>query len=376
MLRQLLVVAGLLAVTGAIAGLVTLLVVRRLPADASIARRSAAKRIVIALSHVVGVVGVIVTGVWEPLLEAIVYDAPPLDPGVAGVGVFVLGSVVAFPGVLFSHLITALQRASAGVEGSRVRVLGLAAKDAFGLATALALSILVFVGMVAAPHPAIAILVPIVAAFVGAQLLAYGVKWAVPIREPTSAERERIERALDRTGFPLERVHVVVDQPEVDLPRPFGRGLWRGAHLFVPEDSLETMEPAVLETTIVQLTTPSGFRELRIAARSLLVGGLVTMFLHLDALALYTSADPESFTAIAALTVGLLVSELVAFVVGHRLVYRADQRAAANVGTEQLRAAIERQFERSGGEELDRLTRYFLLLPSVEQRLERLRPDS
>lgn len=376
MLRQLLVVAGLLAVTGVIAGAVTLLVVRTLPTDASIARRSGAKRIVVALSDVVGVAGVIVTGVWEPVLEAIVYDAPPLDPGVAGVGVFVLGSLVAFPGILCSHLITAIQRADAGSETSRTRVLVLAAKDAFGLVTALLLGVLVFVGMVAAPHPAIAILMAVVAALVGAQLLAHGMKWAVPVREPTDAERERIERALDRTGFPLERVHVVVDRPEVDLPRPFARGLWRGAHVFVPEDSLETMEPAVLETTLVQLTTPSGFRELRIAARSLFVGVLATMFLHLDAFALYTSDDPESLTAIAALMAVLVVSELVAFVLGHRLVYRADQRAAATVGAEQLRAAIERQFERSGGEELDRLTRYALLLPSVEQRLERLRPDS
>lgn len=372
MLTPLLVVFGLLALTGVVAGVATLLVVYSLPADATVARRSAAKQIVMALSHGVGIAGIIVTGAWEPVLEVIVYDAPPLDPGVAGIGVFVLGSVVALPGIVLSHSITGIQQMNVDGEGSVATVLTLAAKDAFGVATLLGLVVLAFVGIVAAPHPAIAVLVPVVAAYVGAQLLAYGVRWGQPIREPTNAERKRMAQALDYTGFPVRRVHVVVDQPEVELPRPFARGLWPRSHVFVPENSLETMEPAVLETILVQATTTSGFRELRIAARSLLFGMLVTMFVHFDALALYTSDAPESPIAIAGLVVALILTELLAFVIGHRLIYRGDRQVATMVGTEQFRTAIEQQFERSGGEEIDRLSRYILLIPSVQQRLQRL----
>ncbi|GAB3683696.1 hypothetical protein GCM10028857_11630 [Salinarchaeum chitinilyticum] len=370
MLSQLLVLAGLLAVTGLVTGFATLLVVYRLPADASVARRSIVKRLVIGLAHVVGIAGLVATGVWEPVLEAIVYDAPPLDPSVAGIGVFVLGSVVAVPGIVCSHLITAFQQVNLDDEESTARVVTLAVKDSFFVTAILALAVLVFVGVVAAPHPAVAILVPIVATFVGAQLLAYGVLWGQPIREPTDAERERIARALEQTGFPMERVHLIADQPEVELPRPFARGLRSRSHVFVPEDSLETMDPDVFETTLVQLTTPSGFRALRIVVRSLLVGSLVTMFVHFDALALYTSNELSG--AVMALTVVILCSEAFGFVVGHRLIYRADQRVADVVGSQQLRTAMERQFERSGGEEIDRVSRYLLLLPSVEQRLGRL----
>lgn len=373
MVRPVLQFVGLVAVTGAISGVVTLVAVAVLPDDASTARRSVAKRTLIGFAHLVGIAGLIVTGVWEPLLEALVEDAPPLDPAVAGIGVFVLGSLVALPGVVLSNLLPAMQRAGPDSEGSYRSLLAMAGTDSVGVAGFLAIGVLVFVGMVSAPHPAVAIVVPVLAGFAGAQLLAYGTLWGQPTRDPTETELAVIEQPLDRTGFPMERVHVIVDRPEVEIPRPFVKGLPPRAHVFVPERSFERMDPDVLETTLLALTTPSPFRYLRIVVRFLLLGVLATMFLHFDALALYTGGSPSP--AVYVLTVYLIGTEAFGFAVGRRLVFRGDQRLAGFVGDGQVRDTLAQQLALAGGEDLDALTRFLLLVPSVEQRLQRLGSD-
>lgn len=373
MVRTVLHLAVLVAVTGVISGAAALIAVVVLPDDASTVRRSLVKRSVIGVSHLVGIVGLLLTGAWEPVLEALVRDAPPLDPAVAGIGVVVVGSVVALPGVVFSNLIPAIQQAGADPDGSYRSILAMAWKDSVGLAGYLAIAVLVFVGMVSAPHPAVAVVVPVVAGFAGAQLLAYGVLWGQPTRDPTETELAVIERTLDRTGFPMGRLHVIVDRPEVEISRPFVRGLPPRAHVFVPERSFETMDPDVLETTLLALTTPSAFRYLRIVVRFLLFGVLASMFLHFDALALYTGGTPSP--AVFVLGFYLFGTEAFAFLVGRRLVFHGDERLAGYVGHGRVRETLERQLELAGGEDLDRLTRFLLLVPSVEQRLQRLGAD-
>lgn len=184
----------------------------------------------------------------------------------------------------------------------------------------------------------------------------------LPVREPDDAERDLLESVLSTTGFDRDRLHVVGETDQHDqVWRPIAFGFGPFMQVFVPGRLFDEYDHETLETILVVITSGSGLRIYRSVTWSVLFGSLFELWYLVEWNE--TLATVALFAWLAALPVAVWI--------GVRLVYRGDEAAAERVGRDRLADALERQRDRAGGEG-DRISRFFLMTPSVGRRLDRL----
>jgi len=227
------------------------------------------------------------------------------------------------------------------------------------------LSVLALIVGAKSAFPPVVALVPPVAAFAFSAVtgrVAVAQRTTLPL---SAAATDAVERAIERTGFDPDRVHLVEDDSE-RLWRPFTGGIGPFSRVFVPLSSFERYDDDVLETLLVLITQKTRFRYYRILTGWGAVG---------VAFALLFGGDFVSTTILGVGFLALLVAVPAAVWGGRRLVFRNDARAAETVGTDRLVDAFVAQDEQRGGDSPSTLALLLRMTPSIEERVANLGGD-
>jgi hypothetical protein len=184
--------------------------------------------------------------------------------------------------------------------------------------------------------------------------------------EPASAApTAAVERALERTGFDPDRVHLLPDDSEVGW-RPAVAGLGPTKRVIVPPSSFEDYDDETLETLLVMLTRSGRLRVYRIVAGWSVVGAALTVVL---------AGERLSTAAVGGAVLLTFIGAPAAVWGGRRIVYRNDAAVAATLGADRVVDALVAQDERRGGDEPSLLQCLLVMMPSIEKRVERLGGD-
>lgn len=343
------------------------------PPDESVARRSFVIHWLAMVPLLLVPAVFAVFGLGEPILELVISDGTIDGIGVEIAASGLLGALASTPAIvacLSTYQLHAAWTGSSIPLGRFVRRF-LRATAFVGLLFGSVLA--GFVLLVAFDHPIVYLVLPVVAGLGFKLLLPTLFERQTSVREPREAEHEAIEAATAISGGDPERVAVVEERPEDEMWRPFGRGIGPTARVYVPDHAFEELEPAMLETMLVQLTTRSWFGAVRVTIRGLSAGLLLVALFSLGIVEYLAGGPlPAAGTLAMLASAGLIPA---GYLLGKRLVFRQDDRVATVVGADSVVASLRHQDELRGGAEADVSTRLVLMVPTNDERIERQLAD-
>jgi STE24 endopeptidase len=202
---------------------------------------------------------------------------------------------------------------------------------------------------------AVGIVALTVGVYAGAPLL---VRLSQPVRTPTPDEQRLLDRLCARAGADAHRLRVLERRDEV-AAAALVRGPPGYRYLYVSDYLLDALDEDAAAAILALAVANARHTTYRVGVAGV-VGGLL--------LGLLTAGRP---LAALAVPVGSLP---VAYLVGRRLVFRADARAADRLGDETVADALDRQADlHDASLDAGLFARLGSLRPSVGQRIDRLR---
>jgi len=197
-----------------------------------------------------------------------------------------------------------------------------------------------------------------------------GSPWLVRLlqstREPTAAERDRLDRLCADAGFDPHAVWLL-ELADAKQAFAFVRGLPGRRHLFVSDYLLAELDDESLRAYLALQAGRARVNHLEIRL-AVVVGAALVVLESLFGLFEVPGVATE-WIALAGLAVGAL-----GLWAGRRLVYRADDYAVARTNREAVEAAIERFADLNDAPmEWGRLTALRRMEPSLTSRIDRLR---
>ena len=185
------------------------------------------------------------------------------------------------------------------------------------------------------------------------------------VREPTAAERERLERCCEAVGLTVVAVRVVEKSAD-DAVATSVRGLPGRRHLFVGDRLLEQLDDDHLRACLALQAGRSRrlhpeLRALTVVAPLVVAGAFVDERLVLPGV-------PPAVGAAVVLAVGL-----VGLWLGQRLIYRADAEAVDRTNREAVLETLQTTAALGASPTLGRVAALRRMEPPLARRVDRLR---
>lgn len=370
---ELLLAIGISSCAFVVTALGALLVPRIVPPDAPVPRRSAAVRVLSMVPVFVVPATFAVFDLGTPILAAVAPGGTPSAfVGADVIGNVLLGLTATIPTLTIGALSYQLHAAMTNPEVPGRQFLRRWIQAIGVTGGTVAAGWLGFLAVLTVPHPIVFLAIPVVFGFAYKLVIPLLFERANPVREPTAAEREVVEAAASITDTDPEHVLVLEDQEDVDAWRPFARGIGPTASVYVPEWAFEELEPEVLETILVHITTGSRHGEFRTLVKGLIFGCLLVAAFPLGLVEFFLGGPIPVF-GIFTLVVIVFGLTAIGYLAGKRIVFRHDDRVAELLGPERVVTALVRQDELRGEETVDPVTRYSAMIPSNGERIWRQR---
>ena len=180
------------------------------------------------------------------------------------------------------------------------------------------------------------------------------------VRTPTDAERARLDRLCTRAGATGYRLRVL-DRSDEQAATAFVRGPPGARHLYVTDYLLAELDDDAVAATLAVTVANERHTAYRLGVVGVGGAGL---------LAAIAGGYPVGALGL------LVVAPLLAYGFGRRLVFRADDRAAARVGSRTVADSLDRTADlHDASLDAGLLARVGSLRPSLGQRIDRLRDE-
>jgi len=329
------------------------------------AKLARARRVGAVLAYLVALAAMVATG-WLGVLNEAVDSLPEGLSGLGGTAATIaalLAPTVASLGVVAGTLPATRALCDRDAVGQLLRRTGGALLGVAAAATALVLG-------VTAANPDVATgLGWVGTSVILGLLLAAGSPLVArlfdSVREPTAAERERLERCCDAVGLGVVAVRVVEADAD-DSVTTTVRGLPGRRHLFVGDRLLAELDDDHLQACLALQAARS--RRLHPEARALAVlAPLVVAGAFVDERLVLPGVPPVA-GAVAVLAVGL-----VGLWAGQRLVYRADADAVGRTSRDAVLETLKTAAAIGASPTLGRIAALRRMEPPLARRVDRLR---